>query len=157
MHVLSRLRTQPLRYGMPSARDMNVNLETIVLKQLKRVFKTTSISVREYFRNATLRQVVNLVSAQLEDMTVIDTATFDTFEETVEWANDNGYNQNGILYAWQGYGKPDRRACYRRQMEFWTEDQVFTKLGRSTNLSSRFKDYIGKFSQAVQKVTIWVF
>jgi len=137
--------------------EKNVEMEKNVLRIIRKNFKTTSVTEREYFKDANIDDVSDIVLRFLRDTTFIASQTFESFDEALEWCNLNSFNQKGILYAWEGYGQPNRSACYRKQMEYWKKDHRFTKFGRSTNLKSRFYDYRKKFSEAVQKVTLWVF
>ena len=141
--------------------EKNVEMETELLRIIKKEFKPTSNCVREYFKDASIDDISDIVSAFIRDARCIANATLNTFDDALEWSKNNKFNEKGILYAWQGYGKPNRNACRRKrggqQMKFWREDHPFTKFGRSTNLKSRFYDYKKKFSEAVQTVTLWVF
>jgi len=137
--------------------EINVEMEKNVLRIIRKKFKTTSITEREYFKDANIDDVSDIVLRFLRDTTFIASQTFESFDEALEWSNRNSFNQKGILYAWEGYGQPNRSACYRKQMEYWNKDHRFTKFGRSTNLKTRFYDYRRKFSEVVQTVTLWVF
>ena len=137
--------------------EKNVEMEKNVLRRIRKNFKTTSVCVREYFKDANIDDVTDIVLRVLPDTTFIASQTFESFDEALEWSERNSFNQKCILYAWEGYGQPNRSACYKKQMEYWKEDHRFTKFGRSTNLKTRFYDYRKKFSESVHTVTLWIF
>ena len=137
--------------------EVTQELEKYVHRKARKKYKRTSSCVREYHKDATIHDISDIVLSVLSNTTFIASHTFVSFDKALEWSKQNSFNQKCILYAWEGYGQPNRSACYKKQMEYWKEDHRFTKFGRSTNLKSRFYDYRKKFSEAVQTVTLWVF
>ena len=105
-----------------SANDKAIRAETILKQRCRHRFGPPKPGTNEYFENATLGMIDNLIRPILPFLSRKKFKKFNNFTEVINWSKV--CPNKVFLYAWEGH--------------------TFTKIGRTSNLMCRFKKYIKK-------------